>query len=61
MLKVGDFPLTGGKALRDPTVQIQRAGGYVTVTVTGTSIGVLPGTSVTVSSRSLTPEEGFRP
>lgn len=52
---------TGGKALRDPTVQIQRAGGYVTVTVTGTSIGVLPGTSVTVSSRSRTPEEGFRP
>lgn len=52
---------TGGKALRDPTVAISRRGDYVTVTVTGTSIGVLPGSTVRVSSSSRTPVEGFRP
>lgn len=52
---------TGGKALQDPTVTIRRDGQYVTVTVTGTSIGVLPGTTVRVSGSSRSPREGFRP
>lgn len=52
---------TGGQALRDPTVTIRRDGQFVTVTVTGTSIGVLPGTTIRVSGSSRTPVEGFRP
>lgn len=52
---------TGGAALRNPTVTISRVGSYVTVTVSGTTVGVLPGTSVNVSGSSRTPLEGFRP
>lgn len=52
---------TGGQALQEPTVTITRDGQYVTVTVTGTSIGVLPGTTIRVSGSSRTPVEGFRP
>lgn len=52
---------TGGKALQDPTVTIRHDGQYVTVTVTGTSIGVLPGTTVRVRGTSRSPREGFRP
>ena len=52
---------TGGAALQHPTVTIARAGAYVTVTVTGTTVGVLPGTTVRVSGSSRTPAEGFRP
>lgn len=52
---------TGGQALRDRTVTIARDGQYVTVTVSGTTVGVLPGTSVQVSGSSRTPIEGFRP
>lgn len=51
---------TGGQGLQHPTVSIRRDGQYVTVTVTGTSIGALPGTSVRVSGSSRTPIEGFR-
>ncbi|MCW2599469.1 MAG: hypothetical protein JWM02_1298 [Frankiales bacterium] len=52
---------TGGHALQNPTVQIQRTGDFVTVTVSGTAVGVLPGTTVHVTSHSRTPVEGFRP
>lgn len=52
---------TGGRALRDPTVTIRRDGQYVTVTVSGTTLGVLPGTTMRVTGRSRTPVEGFRP
>lgn len=52
---------TGGRALTDPTVTVHRDGQYVTVTVSGTSIGVLPGTTVRVSGSSRSPVEGFRP
>lgn len=52
---------TGGQSLGDPTVTVSRTGQYVTVTVSGTSIGVLPGTTVRVSGSSRTPVEGFRP
>lgn len=52
---------TGGRSLGNPTVAISRSGQYVTVTVTATSIGVLPGSTVQVSSSSRTPIEGFRP
>jgi Flp pilus assembly protein TadG len=52
---------TGGKALADPTVTIARSGEHVTVTVAGTTIGALPGTTVRVSGSSRTPLEGFRP
>lgn len=52
---------TGGRALGDPSVAISRSGDFVTVTVTATSLGVLPGTTVRISSSSRTPVEGFRP
>jgi Flp pilus assembly protein TadG len=52
---------TGGGTLADPTVTIRRTGDYVTVTVSGTTVGVLPGTTVRVSGSSRTPLEGFRP
>jgi Flp pilus assembly protein TadG len=51
----------GGSGLRDPDVIIARDGLYVTVTVSGTTVGVLPGTTVRVSGHSRTPIEGFRP
>jgi Flp pilus assembly protein TadG len=52
---------TGGRALHNPTVTIRRDGQYVTVTVAGTTVGVLPGTTARVSGSSRTPAEGFRP
>lgn len=52
---------TGGRALGNPTVVIRRNGGYVTVTVTASSVGVLPGSTVQVTGSSTTPVEGFRP
>jgi Flp pilus assembly protein TadG len=52
---------TGGVSLRNPTVTVQHQGTYVVVTVAGTTVGVLPGTSVRVSGSSRTPVEGFRP
>ena len=52
---------TGGSSLADPTVTVRRDGEYVTVTVSGTSVGVLPGTTIRVSGSSRTPVEGFRP
>lgn len=51
----------GGRGLADPAVSVRRDGSFVTVTVTGTTLGVLPGTRVRVSSSSRTPLEGFRP
>lgn len=51
----------GGTSLNNVQVVLRRGGGYVTVTVTGTTIGVLPGTSVQLSGSSRTPEERFRP
>jgi Flp pilus assembly protein TadG len=52
---------TGGRGLANPTVVIRRNGGYVTVTVTASSVGVLPGSTVQVTGSSTTPLEGFRP
>jgi Flp pilus assembly protein TadG len=52
---------TGGRALANPTVVISRSGQYVTVTVTASSVGALPGTTVHVTGSSTTPVEGFRP
>jgi Flp pilus assembly protein TadG len=52
---------TGGSGLQDPAVTVRRDGSYVTVTVTGSTVGVLPGTTVRVSGSSRTPVEGFRP
>ena len=51
----------GGQALQDPTVAIRHDGTFVVVTVSGTTLGLLPGTTVRVSSSSRTPLEGFRP
>jgi Flp pilus assembly protein TadG len=52
---------TGGGGLREPTVTITRELGYVTVTVSATTLGVLPDSTVRVVARSRTPLEGFRP
>jgi Flp pilus assembly protein TadG len=52
---------TGGRGLTDATVTVRRDGSFVTVTVSGTTLGVLPGTRVRVSAASRTPLEGFRP
>jgi Flp pilus assembly protein TadG len=52
---------TGGQALRDPSVTIRRDGQFVTVTVSGTTVGVLPGTTLRVTGSSRSPIEGFRP
>lgn len=52
---------TGGSGLQDPAVTVRHDGSYVTVTVTGSTVGVLPGTTVRVSGSSRTPVEGFRP
>jgi Flp pilus assembly protein TadG len=52
---------TGGAGLEDPTVTVAHDGSYVLVTVTGTTLGVLPGTTARVSGSSRTPVEGFRP
>jgi Flp pilus assembly protein TadG len=52
---------TGGAGLTDPTVTVAHDGSYVLVTVTGTTLGVLPGTTARVSGSSRTPVEGFRP
>ena len=52
---------TGGDGLRDPSVSIGRDGQYVTVTVSGTTVGVLPGMTVRVTGSSRSPVEGFRP
>ena len=51
----------GGQGLQNPTVAIRHDGTFVVVTVSGTALGVLPGTTVRVSSSSRTPVEGFRP
>ena len=52
---------TGGRGLADPAVSVRRDGSFITVTVSGTTLGVLPGTRVRVSAASRTPLEGFRP
>jgi Flp pilus assembly protein TadG len=52
---------TGGRALANPTIVIRRNGQTVTVTVTASSVGVLPGSTVQVTGSSTTPVEGFRP
>lgn len=52
---------TGGSGLQQPAVKIERQGTYVLVTVSGTTVGVLPGTSIRVTGTSRTPIEGFRP
>ena len=51
----------GGQGLHNPTVTVRHDGTFVIVTVSGTTLGVLPGTTVRVSSSSRTPLEGFRP
>ena len=58
---LGYLRQVGGTSVTNVHVVLRRAGGFVTVTVTGTAIGVLPGTSVQVSGSSRTPEERFRP
>jgi Flp pilus assembly protein TadG len=53
---------TGGAGLHNPSVTIQHDGSFVIVTVTATTLGVLPGaTQLQVSASSRTPSEGFRP
>jgi Flp pilus assembly protein TadG len=52
---------TGGQGLQEPTVAIRHDGTFVVVSVSGTALGLLPGTTVRVSSSSRTPVEGFRP
>ena len=51
----------GGRGLRHATVRVSRTAEEVTVTVTATTAGVLPGTDATVTGTSRTPVEGFRP
>lgn len=51
----------GGQSLQNPTVAIRHDGTFVVVTVSGTTLGLLPGTTVRVSSTSRTPVEGYRP
>lgn len=51
----------GGQSLQNPTVDIRHDGLFVNITVTGTTLGLLPGTTVRVSSTSRTPVEGYRP
>jgi Flp pilus assembly protein TadG len=51
----------GGQSLQNPTVTIRHDGTFVVVTVSGTTLGLLPGTTVRVSSSSRTPVEGYRP
>ena len=51
----------GGQSLQNPTVAISHDGTFVVVTVSGTTLGLLPGTTVRVSSTSRTPVEGYRP
>lgn len=55
----------GGQSLQNPTVAVRHESGgegtFVVVTVSGTTLGLLPGTTVRVSSTSRTPVEGYRP
>jgi Flp pilus assembly protein TadG len=54
----------GGAHLGHPTVTVaftdDTGGTFVTVTVSGDTVGVLPGRSVRVTATSRTPLEGFR-
>ena len=46
--------------IRDVSVSVSRGSDLTTVTVSGTSPGIIAGTSVHVSARSVTPSEGVR-
>ena len=51
----------GAALVGDPVVQITRSGGWVTVTVTGHAVSLLPGGTLTVRGVSRGPVEEFRP
>ena len=46
--------------IRDVSVSVSRGADLTTVSVSGTSPGIIAGTSVHVSARSVTPSEGVR-
>ncbi len=58
--RAGDFAaLLGGNTLQRPAVTVNRGAEQVTVVVTGTALGVLPGFQLTVTGRSVSPVERF--
>lgn len=50
----------GADLVGDPVVQVTRSGGWVTVTVTGHAVSLLPGGTLTVHGVSRGPIEEFR-
>lgn len=50
----------GGRLLSNATVTVQHNPGWVTVTVTGRALGLLPGSTLLVHASSRTPTEAFR-
>jgi Flp pilus assembly protein TadG len=51
----------GADLIAAPTVNLTRTPGWVTVTVTGHAVSLLPGATLTVHATSRGPAEGFRP
>ena len=51
--------LLGGNTLQQPSVTVNRGLEQVTVVVTGTALGVLPGFQLAVTGRSVSPVERF--
>ncbi len=58
--RAGDFAaLLGGNTLQSPAVAVDRDPQLVTVVVTGTALGILPGFELAVTGRSISPVERF--
>ena len=58
--RAGEFAaLLGGNTLQHPSVTVNRDLEQVTVVVTGTALGVLPGFHLAVAGRSVSPVERF--
>ena len=58
--RAADFAaLLGGNTLRSPAVAVDRGAEQVTVVVSGTALGVLPGFQLKVTGRSVSPVERF--
>ena len=58
--RAADFAaLLGGNTLQSPAVAVDRGAEQVTVVVTGTALGVLPGFQLKVTGRSVSPVERF--
>jgi Flp pilus assembly protein TadG len=51
----------GADLIAAPTVSVTRTPGWVSVTVTGHAVSLLPGGTLTVHATSGGPSEGFRP